>query len=152
VEIQPSVYECLANTLARYRPAFSVCPLAIAEEKVVYINTSATYEAVATAGEGPVQVSTITWCEFIHRFSIKKIDLLKINIEGGERAFLEHATDLSMVDRVIISAHDFRANRGQGEHFRTREYVLKRLAGYGFRATSLGVGDWWEDWIYAYRP
>ena len=61
-----------------------------------------------------------------------RVALLKMNIEGGERHVLKEI-DLSIVDRVIVSSHDFRAELGHGEHFRAD--VLNILDAAGFTCT-----------------
>jgi len=67
---------------------------------------------------------------------IGQIDFLKMNIEGAERAALpgcRHA--LRRSGFVCIAAHDFRAARGEGEHFRTLDFVRRFLTESGFRLT-----------------
>lgn len=153
VEVQPSVYECLANTFAPYRSNLKAYPRAISNESVLYLDSASgsDYEDVQTTGNGAVEVATSSWEEFKDRFVIDRISLLKVNIEGGERYLLPTLGSLSEVDRVIISAHDFRAERGEGEHFRTREFVLDYLNDAGFAPRSLQNQYWWRDWIYAER-
>jgi FkbM family methyltransferase len=148
VEVQPSVYECLANTFSKLGSRWTAFPAAIADDENLWISTSADYETVEAVGNGPVQVATISWGAFLKKFDLRAIDLLKVNIEGGEKPLLECIPELSVVRRVIISAHDFRADLGDGERFRTREFVVKRLQAEGFRTQPLGAGTWWEDWIY----
>ena len=67
------------------------------------------------------------------RYAIDRIDFLKMNIEGAERLALagcEHA--LGRARSVCIAAHDFRADRGEGEHFRTLAFVKEFLSAAGF--------------------
>jgi len=65
---------------------------------------------------------------------IGRIDFLKMNIEGGERLALPGcAQALGRARFVCISAHDFRAARGEGERFRTLDFVRSVLAGAGFQ-------------------
>ena len=153
VEVQPSIYECLANTFAPHRSNLTAYPRAISSEPVLYLDSASSkdYESVQTTGDGAVEVATSSWEEFKARFSIDRISLLKVNIEGGERYLLPTLGNLLEVDRIIISSHDFRAERGEGEHFRTRKFVLDYLISAGFAPRSLKDQDWWRDWIYADR-
>jgi FkbM family methyltransferase len=65
---------------------------------------------------------------------ITRIDLLKMNIEGAERLALPGCREALRRTRfVCIAAHDFRAARGEGEHFRTLEYVCEFLTRAGFQ-------------------
>jgi hypothetical protein len=119
--------------------------LAIADEPTVRIApTRFGVDASSMAG-GPVPVESITWPDFVRRHGITKIDLLKMNIEGAEKPLLDHM-DLDMVERVIVNVHDFRADRGEGEHFRTRTHVETRLRAAGFR-----LEDVYPNWIFAAR-
>jgi FkbM family methyltransferase len=64
---------------------------------------------------------------------IDRIDFLKMNIEGAERDALPGATAALRRTRfVCVAAHDFRAARGEGEHFRTLGFVREFLSGAGF--------------------
>lgn len=153
VECQPSVYECLANTLAPHRPAFEAFPLAVSGAPMLWTRTSrgAGYEAVAAGAAGTVPIPTLRWSDFLARFGIARVALLKVNIEGGERELMAEVGDLAEVDRLIVSAHDFRADRGEGEHFRTRQAVVDHLQARGFAARGLRDEAWWRDWIFAER-
>ncbi len=154
IEIQPSVYECLANTLRTCGGGLRAFPLAIsASETSVWISSvmGRDYESVQAGMEGLVEIPAVPWSDVLQRFSITSVDLLKVNIEGGERYLLPALGNLERINRVIISAHDFRADRGEGEHFRTRDFVLDYLRVSGFSARSLKDTPWWRDWIYAER-
>jgi FkbM family methyltransferase len=145
VEIQPWTYECLCLTLAQLPVGFEPFGLAIATEGPVHIApTRAGVDASSIEG-GPVPVESLTWGDFVRRHGIARVDLLKINVEGAEKPLLDHI-DLGTVQRVIVGVHDFRADRGEGEHFRTRAHVEARLTAAGFRLTPVG-----ETWIFASR-
>jgi FkbM family methyltransferase len=48
--------------------------------------------------------------KFLHELGIKRIDLVKINIEGGEYDLLEHLIDVGYIKNVIniqVQFHDF---------------------------------------------
>lgn len=62
------------------------------------------------------------------------IALLKMNIEGGEKLALKGAVQvLKRTRNVVIAAHDFRADRGEGEQYRTHAFVVAFLRENGFR-------------------
>jgi hypothetical protein len=57
-----------------------------------------------------------------------------MNIEGAEALAIEGMTQSFPIIRALcISCHDFRANRGDGEFFRTKAFVERRLQAAGFR-------------------
>lgn len=71
------------------------------------------------------------------REGIDRIDFLKMNIEGAEREALPGCVRvLERTRHVCISAHDFRANRGEGESFRTLSFVREFLEQQGFTLTT----------------
>jgi FkbM family methyltransferase len=64
---------------------------------------------------------------------IERIDFLKMNIEGAERQALPGcARALARARFVCVAAHDFRAARGEGEEFRTLDFVKEFVAATGF--------------------
>jgi FkbM family methyltransferase len=131
VEIQPWVYECLCLTLSQFGSNYRPYALAVGDEPVVAIDSTLAGTDASILGQGVVPVEGIRWEDFVRRHNITTVDLLKVNIEGAEAALLEHI-DLSIVRRVVVSVHDFRADRGDGEQFRTRDRVFKRLSDAGF--------------------
>jgi FkbM family methyltransferase len=71
--------------------------------------------------------------ELCDREGIGHVDFLKMNIEGAERDALPGAAGLlERVGAVCIAAHDFRADRGEGEQFRTLAFVREFLTAAGF--------------------
>jgi FkbM family methyltransferase len=71
--------------------------------------------------------------ELADEVRIDRIDLLKMNIEGAERLALPGCRRaLERARFACIAAHDFRAARGEGEHFRTLAFVREFLSQSGF--------------------
>lgn len=144
-EIQPWVYECLSLTFAGLPPGYEAFGLAIGDSPVRMTPTREGLDA-SISGDGAVSVQNVTWSDFKALFDIGRVDLLKMNVEGAETALLEHI-DLDDVERVAVAVHDFRADRGEGEHFRTRARVVEILQGAGFVISPLPY-----DWLFAERP
>jgi len=68
---------------------------------------------------------------------IDRIDFLKMNIEGAERRALPGCEKaLRRVRFVCIAAHDFRADRGEGDEFRTLAFVKDFVAAAGFEIAT----------------
>ena len=78
-------------------------------------------------------VEAITFDALCRRHGITRIDFLKMNIEGAERAALPGCrAALKRARFCCIAAHDFRAARGEGESFRTLSLVRDALSSAGF--------------------
>lgn len=152
IEIQPSIYECLSNTMHEAGFGHQALGVAISDSSDdVFLSSADTYQNKSTLDmDGYVRVPTMRWEAFLRKFSIERVDLLKINIEGGEKFLLPSIRDFSNIRRIIVSAHDFRADAGDGEHFRTRAFVNEFLSKAGYRLKPAG-GGWLENWIFASR-
>lgn len=82
-------------------------------------------------------VEGITFDALCRRHGIERIDFLKMNIEGAERLALPGMKEaMKRVKWACVCAHDFRADRGEGEDFRTRAFVEKFLRDAGFTLVS----------------
>jgi len=147
VEIQPIIFECLSNTLHSLGSNFKCSSMAITNEKKIFLHSQFSYSSVGSISEESyIEIPCQSWSEYIEEKNIKQIDLLKMNIEGAERFILDSIVDFSIIKRFNISCHDFRANEGESDFFRTKEYILKILKdnNYDIKTYSLG-----HDWIYA---
>jgi len=81
-------------------------------------------------------VTGIPFDRLAEQQGIDRIDFLKMNIEGAERMALPGCTEaLRRARMVCVAAHDFRANRGEGEPFRTFDEVCATLRRAGFTLT-----------------
>jgi FkbM family methyltransferase len=79
---------------------------------------------------------------------IERIDFLKMNIEGAERAALGGMEEMIRKTRhVCISCHDFMADRGGSDQMRTKAFVSDFLAARGF---SLATRDRGADSLRSY--
>jgi len=82
-------------------------------------------------------VEGIRFDELAREHGINRIDFLKMNIEGAERSALPGCREaLQRARFVCISAHDFRAARGEGESFRTLEFVRTFLSDCGYTIST----------------
>ena len=90
--------------------------------------------SIATrSGEGSVTVPGMPLDELIEREKIRRVDFLKMNIEGAERFALPGCWQaLARTRFVCVAAHDFRALRGEGAEFRTLAFVREFLSSCGF--------------------
>lgn len=106
--------------------------------------------------KGYIETFGLPWKELKKKYNIDQVDMFKMNIEGSEIAVLDSIEDFSKIKRFAIECHDFRADRGHGDHFRTKKHVIETLEKNGYTVTEsnkLGVkGEEWADhWIRAER-
>jgi FkbM family methyltransferase len=94
--------------------------------------------AVAADGtSGNVRVVATTIDRICNERAIKRIDFLKMNIEGAERYALPGMESmLGSTKAICVACHDFLADRGLGESYRTKQLVEQFLVGHGFRTAS----------------
>ena len=84
-------------------------------------------------------VEGVPFDELSAELGIERIDFLKMNIEGAERTALPGCREsLQRTSHVCVAAHDFRADRGDGEEFRTFDFVCSFLREAGFRLVTRG--------------
>jgi FkbM family methyltransferase len=107
-----------------------------------------------SGGASGHQVRAETLDTMAAELGVGDVGLLKMNIEGSERSALETLPDLLQRSRqVIVACHDFRAEMGHGEFYRTREFVRERLAAAGFTVapTDHSAVAWARDCVVARR-
>ncbi len=145
------MYELLSNTFKQVKH-FQACGRAINNKnKHFNLHSARDYTAVATDEKGYIEVDCITWPDFLGKYQLQTIDLLQINIEGAEKFLLPMIENFSNIKRIIVSAHDFRAERGDGEQYRTREFVKNYLISKGYAVKHCGIKQRQMDWMFAER-
>lgn len=89
--------------------------------------------SMGSEGQERHMVPGITLDALCEEHGIKDIALLKMNIEGAEAPALQGMSRcLQNTRNVVIACHDFRADAGEGELYRTRDKVCAELASFGF--------------------
>ena len=136
VEAHPATFKLLEATVDRCGFKQVEClHLAIAEGRgEIFIEDaeSTLSSAVSSRGVGH-RVPSLSMDEVCESLGIGEVALLKMNIEGSERGALKGmGKTLARTKHVAIACHDFRADRGDGEYFRTRGEVVAALGAAGF--------------------
>lgn len=108
-----------------------------------------------TSGQGEVEVPALTFVDVLENHGVDQVDMLKMNIEGAELPVLASLTPkvAARIKHVVVSCHDFRADQGHGEFYRTGAAVESHLDRLGFtvsRRTSASH-SWVRDYRYAER-
>ena len=125
---------------------------------MLHIETQANWQAnsISDRPRTPASedVESLPFDDICLEHGIARIDFLKMNIEGAERfALAGMSAALARTRHICVAAHDFRADRGEGEQFRTRDFVVKALEAAGF-TLALRTSDprsWVRDQIHGTR-
>lgn len=157
IEAHPGTCACLEATVAQSGlDNVKTHLLAITEQDgTVSISDDAHHLANSIVGSGGgIEVKAQSLDHFIERHGIGTVDLLKMNIEGAERgAMLGLERQAPMVRHLAISCHDFIAEQGGGEQFRTKDAVRKRMTELGYAVTERcdAKTPWEADVLFAKR-
>jgi FkbM family methyltransferase len=143
IEAHPVSFAMLRNFCRLHRLA-NVTPLQLAlmdrpgTAHVVNSQSSWTENTVVFDQASPgAEVRAATLNEVWREQGLSDIAFLKMNIEGAERLALQgmQAVMLS-IRHICVACHDFRAEMGHGEQFRTRSFTEQFLTRYGFTLAS----------------
>ena len=139
IEAHPVTFRCLElfceiNKLTNVTPLnyaiADCCGTVDINMGVHWLETS----IVALGRHGSATVPSLTLDELLVQQKIQHIGLLKMNIEGAEALAIKGMKRAFEVTRTLcISCHDFRANQGHGDSFRTKAQVEEVVTKAGFR-------------------
>jgi FkbM family methyltransferase len=101
-----------------------------------------------------IEVKAETLDNICTALGVKEISFLKMNIEGAERFALLGMDEMILhCKAVCVACHDFRANKGDDEQFRTRSFVEQYLRERGFKVMSrqLDPRDYVRDHVFGLK-
>lgn len=137
-EANPRTARCLAKTVRQSGLENVETIAAAAADRIgrVLITDGAVSDRnslIIRDGEHAVEVPAITLDDFVESKGINQIDLLKMNIEGAEKpALLGFQRQFGCVRNVAIACHDWIADLGYSDSFRTLAFVTEFLESQGF--------------------
>ncbi|MDO8425558.1 MAG: FkbM family methyltransferase [bacterium] len=141
VEAHPATFQCAA-VLCRENGWTHVTPIhaAVCDRTgdVIIDNPASDIMSRLTASNDGLRIPGYTLDRLLENHAIKRIDFLKMNIEGAERDALRGMEQcLPNIRRLCISCHDFLADRPHGsDALRTKYEVSTFLRDRGFRIVS----------------
>ena len=155
IEAHPASFEGLFTLcrLNRLRQATCVQAALLDAPGTVYItDLPQTFVNSVVTGDGTLPVPAMTLDDLLGRLDVPWVDFLKMNIEGAElQALRGFGNGLRRTRHVAIACHDFRADEGESEVFRTRDAVTSLLRSHGFEILDVlrGTDPWERDYVYA---
>lgn len=158
IEAHPEIFAMLESTVREsgLRNVVAIQRAISDREGSLTIGNSSQHLAnsvVAGNTEGlPVRAQSLD--SLAEELGLERIDLLKMNIEGAERmAVLGMERIAPRVRNVAISCHDFVADGGADDTFRTREEVTRSLDRLGFETCRRAdaIHPWSRDVVFGTR-
>ena len=140
IEAHPHTYRCLVKTIQENKLRNVIAVNAAVSDSEGFINISSGDNFLSNStqtGQRSIRVQARTLGSIIKETDSERIDLIKINIEGAETsALIGMSRVLEAVPHVVVSCHDFKANRGEGDAFRTYDNVYKVLAASKYQLSN----------------
>jgi len=143
IEAHPATFACL-NASIDHLKFDNALPLqlAIADQRgTVFISDDDAHlgNSIIHAQRG-ISVESKSIDDVARELKLERIDLLKMNIEGAERLAVQGMSEIApKVRHVAISCHDFIADAGGDDSFRTLSFVRDQLQLLGFRTQMAPV-------------
>lgn len=153
IEAHPKVFRCLSKMCEENRlENVTLVQAAVADrEGEIQLSDCDEHEAGSIVGAGSgIRVTCTTLDQIFRSFGLSRVDFLKMNIEGAEKLAVSGMGEMAQkVKNVCISCHDFLAEEGGSNEFRTKVDVINFLKQNGF-AVSLRNPDahWLRDFVY----
>jgi FkbM family methyltransferase len=155
VEAHPRTYGRLVD-LCRANGLANVTPLQVAVSDadgaaLISDRPQHARNVLVEAEAGGIEVPSRRIETLARELGIDRIDLLKMNIEGAERAAIRGVgTLLANTRHVCISCHDFLADDGGDDELRTKAAVRDFLLDNGFVVTARddAPDPWTRDYLY----
>lgn len=165
IEAHPRTFRCLEK-LVQYNQLRNVavvhCAISDPSCKVVQIEDSSHYlrnrtHRNRTLGRAGFSVPAVTLDELIESKQVRKIDFLKMNIEGAERHAIQGmGRTIQCTKTVCICCHDFLAESTHDESLRTRNLVAQFLQASGLEVIHKPeqgeLPAYVRDQVWAWNP
>ena len=137
IEAHPNTYRCLLKTIKANRLDNVIAVNAAVADVEGYITISDGENYLSNsihAGMGTIRVKACTLENILKQTGSSRVDLIKMNIEGAETAALKGMKGILLTTpHVVVSCHDFKADRGESPELRTYESVYQILKNSGFQ-------------------
>lgn len=151
IEAHPETYACMVKTI-KLSDLRNVVPVwcAVAEEDgELYIENGRNHLSNSVVKRGETMVPARSLDSLVKELGVTEIAYLKMNIEGAEFIAVKGMSQV-LPAHVCISCHDFKADCGAGEEFRTKAEVRAKLEslGYNISTRDNDARPWTRDYIY----
>ena len=131
IEANPEVFQYARANTSTFS-SIKNYNLMIGMEKSYQISFTTDYAEKGANDSGSIICLGSTLDKFLSAENIDMVSLLKLNIEGGELEIVKKLPH-EKIENLIISCHDFRYERGEGDFYKTYDAVTSELLSYGYR-------------------
>lgn len=159
IEAHPKTADCLERTVAfnRLENVSIFHEAACDKETMLLISDDADHEAnalVVVKGRASIAVPGRPVDIMLAALSLRRIKLLKMNIEGAEAMALAGMRNtLGRTLFIVVSCHDFLATGGNDDPMRTKAAVMRMLSEAGFLVSTRpdAPRKFMRDFVYGRR-
>jgi FkbM family methyltransferase len=153
IEAHPLVFRCLSRMCKENGlQNVTLVHAAVADkEGEIQLSDSAEHEGNSIIGMvSGIRVRCTTLDDIFQSQKLSHVDFLKMNIEGAEKLALSgNGQMLRKTKNVCIACHDFLADEGGSEEFRTKAHVITFLKENGFIVSLReSEGDFMKNYVY----
>lgn len=155
IEANPITFSVLQRNKEKNRlDNVEIFNIAIAEDRQkVFIQNSQNSLAnrvVQKETQNTFQVDGLSLDQFVEENLIKKIDYVKVNIEGAERFLIQGMKEsTALIDHIAISCHDFLYHSSGDSFYKTKDLVISFLNNAGFNVTTSDFDKTiMDDYVY----
>jgi FkbM family methyltransferase len=137
IEAHPDTFNAFTETVRR-SGLQNVTPVNCAitdKDGTVFISDQPEHLANSVVGGGNIPIPARSLSSLCTEFGIGHIDFLKMNIEGAELLAVQGLGDLS-ISNMAISCHDFIADAGGPDSYRTKAGVSAFLSAKGYSVSE----------------
>lgn len=158
IEAHPDIFGCLRDTVGSSRlDNVTLVQCAVADEDgELSISTADCHVAGSVMeGGGDIKVPARSLDSLAEELGLGDVAFMKMNIEGAEKLAMRGMSRLfPRLANACISCHDFIADLGGSDDFRSKAEVRAALeaAGYTIRTRPDDPECWVRDYLYASRP
>ena len=140
VEAHPKTYRCMTKSIKANGLKNVIAINAAVSESEGFVNISDGDNILSNStqvGQRTIKVRARTMENILREVDVLRVDLIKMNIEGAETNALRGMTHLlNSTSNLVVSCHDFKYNRGEGDEYRTYEQVYQILKESNYRLSS----------------
>ena len=156
IEAHPDTFACLERSV-RLSGLGNVTTVQCAvadEDGELSISTADCHVASSIVEDGGICVPARSLDSLAEELGLGAVAFVKMNIEGAERPAMRGMAQLfDRMEAACVSCHDFLADLGGSDAFRTKAEVRAALesAGFAIRTRADHPQCWVRDYLYARR-